>query len=68
MRVRNLILVICLVIMGATVLWPVFAMLPIGPGPADITIMMPSFRLYIPLTTTISASVVLTLFFWYMRK
>jgi hypothetical protein len=65
---RNAILIVSLIIMGATVLWPVIAMLPIGPMPADFTIMAPTFRLYVPLTTTISASVVLTLFFWYMRR
>ncbi len=65
---RNLILLACLIIMGAAVLWPVVAYLPVGPLPGDVFIAQPNFRLYIPLTTTISASVVLTLLFWYMRK
>jgi len=65
---RKAILLACLVIMGAAVLWPAIAFIPVDPMPGDIAIRQDNLHLYIPLTTCISASVVLTLFFWYMRK
>jgi hypothetical protein len=54
--------------MGGAVLWPALAMIPLDPMPGDVTINQPDFHIYIPLTTCISASVVLTLLFWYLRK
>ncbi|HEY1709258.1 MAG TPA: DUF2905 family protein [Rhizomicrobium sp.] len=65
---RVAILCVCIVIMGAAVLWPVIAYLPVDPMPGDFHINANTIHLYVPLTTCISASVVLTLFFWYMRK
>lgn len=65
---RKALLLVCLVIMGAAILWPAVVMVPMDPMPGDVFINQPNFHMYIPLTTCISASVVLTLFFWYMRK
>jgi hypothetical protein len=65
---RQAILLTCLIIMGGAVLWPALAMIPLDPMPGDVTINQPDFHIYIPLTTCISASVVLTLLFWYLRK
>ena len=65
---RNLLLLSCLVVMGAAVLWPVVIFLPLNPMPGDMTIVEPTLRLYVPATTCMSASVVLTLLFWYMKR
>jgi hypothetical protein len=65
---RSIVLFVCLVIMGAAVLWPAVVYVPLEPMPGDVTINAPNVHLYLPLTTCISASVVLTLLFWYMRK
>ena len=65
---RNLILLASIVVMGAGVLWPAVAYIPIQPMPGDVMINQPDLHIYIPLTTCISASVVLTLLFWYLRK
>jgi len=54
--------------MGAAVLWPVVIFLPLNPMPGDMTIVEPTLRLYVPATTCMSASVVLTLLFWYMKR
>ena len=65
---RQAILFVCLIIMGGAVLWPALVMIPLDPMPGDVTINQPDLHIYIPLTTCISASVVLTLLFWYLRK
>jgi hypothetical protein len=65
---KQVILFVCLVLMGAAVLWPAIAYVPLDPMAGDIQINGPNMHFYMPLTACISASVVLTLFFWYMRK
>ena len=40
----------------------------IGKLPGDIIIRKKNFTLYFPLTTSIFISIILTLFFWVLRK
>lgn len=64
---RNLIIIgIIVLIIG--ILWPWLSKFPIGKLPGDIVIDKPNFKIYIPLTTMIIISAVLTFIFWLFRK
>lgn len=62
-----------LIILGAVLvvlglLWPWLARLGLGRLPGDIVIERDDFRVYIPITTSILVSLVLTLLFFLFRK
>jgi hypothetical protein len=48
--------------------WPWLSKLPIGRLPGDIVIHRDNFRFYLPITTSIVASILLTLLFWLFRR
>ena len=64
---RSLIILgVVLIVLG--LVWPWLARLGLGRLPGDIVIERESYRIYIPITTSILVSLVLTLIFWLLRK
>jgi len=64
---RTLIIVgVILVMMG--VLWPLLQKSGLGRLPGDIVIEKENFRLYIPITSAIIVSVVLSVLLWLFRR
>lgn len=57
---------IILIVMG--VAWPLLQKLGLGRLPGDISIERDGFRFYLPITTSIIISLLLTLIFWLFRK
>ena len=62
-----------LIIFGITLLviglaWPWVSRLPLGRLPGDIIIDRPSFRLYLPVTTMIIVSIMLSFILWLFRR
>ena len=52
----------------AGIAWPWLSRLPLFRLPGDLVIERPGFRLFLPFTTMILVSVVLTLILWLMRR
>ncbi|MBA2880880.1 hypothetical protein HNR65_001198 [Desulfosalsimonas propionicica] len=50
------------------VFWPWIVRLPVGRLPGDIIIDRPGLKVYIPVTTMIVISVVISVVFWILRK
>ncbi|MFO7862146.1 MAG: DUF2905 domain-containing protein [Desulfosalsimonas sp.] len=50
------------------VFWPWIARLPVGRLPGDIIIDRPGLKVYIPVTTMIVLSVVISVVLWILRK
>ena len=48
--------------------WPWISKLPLGRLPGDFLIERPGFRLFLPITTMIVISVVLSLIAWLFRR
>lgn len=48
--------------------WPWLAKLGLGKLPGDIIVKRDEFTLYLPVTTSILVSIVLSLLFWLFRK
>jgi hypothetical protein len=66
--VQRTLIVIGIAILVAGLLWPWLSQLPLGRLPGDITIDRPNFRLYIPLTTMVLVSLLVTLLLWIFRQ
>jgi len=60
------ILGILLIVIG--LLWPWLSRFPIGRLPGDIIINKPGLKIYIPLSTMIVASIILSFFLWIISK
>jgi hypothetical protein len=62
-----------LIILGVTLilaglLWPWLGKLGLGRLPGDIVIEREDFRLYLPITTSILISIVLSLILWLLNR
>jgi DUF2905 family protein len=57
-----------LVLVAAGLFWPLAERLNLGRLPGDFVIGRGSFRLYLPLATSLLISVVLSLVLWLMRR
>jgi hypothetical protein len=65
---KKTLIVIGVLMVLAGLLWPWLAKLPIGRLPGDIVIDRPNFKVYIPITTMILVSVVVSAIMWLLRK
>lgn len=64
---RTLITVgITIVLIG--LLWPWISKLPLGRLPGDIFIDRPGLKIYIPITTMLLVSLLISLVLWLLRK
>ena len=52
----------------AGLLWPWLRTFPLGRLPGDTVIVREHFRLYLPLTSSILVSLVVSILFWLFRK
>jgi len=66
--VARSLIVLGVVLIGLGLAWPWLARLGLGRLPGDFLIERGGFRLYLPLTTSILVSVVVTLILWLLRK
>jgi hypothetical protein len=61
-------IIIGVVLIVAGLLWPWLTRLGVGRLPGDIVIERDNFRVYIPITTSIVFSVVLSLLLWLLNR
>lgn len=66
--VRNTLIIIGIVILVVGLLWPWLGKIPLGRLPGDIIIDKPGFKIYIPITTMILVSILISLVLWLLRK
>lgn len=67
-RMQKILIILGIVILIAGIAWPLLARLPLGRLPGDIIIDKPGLKVYIPVTTMILVSVVVTVILWLFRK
>lgn len=65
---QRALIVIGLLVLVTGLLWPWISQLPIGRLPGDIVIEKPGFKLYVPITTMILVSLLITLLLWIFRQ
>ena len=61
-------IILGVVLVVAGLLWPWLSRLGLGRLPGDIVIERENFRLYIPITTSILISLVLSLILWLLNR
>jgi len=65
---QRALIVIGIVVLAAGLLWPWLSQLPLGRLPGDLVIERPNFRMYVPITTMILVSVVISVLLWIFRQ
>lgn len=65
---QRLLIVVGLLLLVAGLLWPWLARLPLGRLPGDLVIDRPGLRIFLPFTTMLVVSVVLSLLAWLFRR
>ena len=68
MTVSRVLIVVGIILIVMGVAWPLLQKLGLGRLPGDISIERDGFRFYLPITTSIIISLLLTLIFWLFRK
>lgn len=65
---QKILLYLGLTLLVAGLLWPWLVKLPLGRLPGDIFINRPGLKLYLPLTSSLLVSLLLTLLAWFFKK
>ena len=65
---QKILIIIGLAIVVIGLLWPWLSTLPLGRLPGDIVIRREGFTFYLPITTMILASLVLSIVLWLFRQ
>jgi hypothetical protein len=65
---QKTLLILGLVLVAVALLWPWLGKLPLGRLPGDIVIDRPGFKFYLPLTTMLLVSAVVSLLLWLFRR
>lgn len=65
---QRTLIIIGLLLLVAGLTWPWLSKLPLGRLPGDIIIDRPDFKIYLPITTMIVVSAVISLLLWLFRR
>jgi len=65
---QKALLIIGALLIVAGLAWPFLGKLPVGRLPGDIIIIRPGLKIYIPITTMIIVSLLLSLILWLFKK
>jgi hypothetical protein len=68
MQFDRLLIIFGLVLVALGLLWPLITKVGLGRLPGDIVIERDSFRLYVPLATSLLISAVITLVLWLLNR
>ncbi len=67
-NMQKWLIIIGLLIIAAGLFWPWLSKIPLGRLPGDIVIDKPNLKIYIPVTTMILISVILSVLFWIIQR
>jgi len=65
---RRLLIVIGVLVILAGILWPWLVRLPLGRLPGDIVIDRPNLKVFVPLTSMLVVSLLVTVLMWLLRR
>ena len=65
---QKILIIIGVIIILAGLFWPWLSKLPLGHLPGDIVIDKPNFKLFIPITTMLLLSALISFIIWIFRK
>jgi Protein of unknown function (DUF2905) len=67
-RMQRALIIVGLVLLVTGLAWPWLSKLPFGRLPGDISVERENFSLFLPITTSIIVSIVISLMVWLFRK
>lgn len=65
---QRALIIVGLALLVAGLAWPWLSKLPLGRLPGDISVERENFSLFLPVTTSIVVSIVISLLVWLFRK
>lgn len=65
---RNVLIGLGLALLAAGLAWPWLKHVPLGRLPGDVLIQREGFTIYLPITTMVIVSVLLSLILWWFRR
>ena len=65
---QKLLIITGVLLIFAGLAWPILHKIPLGRLPGDIIINKPGIKVFIPITTMILVSLVVSVIFWFLRK
>lgn len=65
---QKMLIILGIVILVVGILWPWLGKLPIGRLPGDIIVNRPHLKVYIPVTTGIAISLLVSIILWLIKK
>jgi hypothetical protein len=65
---QKMLIIVGIAFLAVGLLWPWLGKLPLGRLPGDIIIDRPQLKIYIPITTMIVVSLVVSFILWLLRK
>jgi hypothetical protein len=65
---QKTLIILGIAVLAVGLLWPWLGKLPLGRLPGDIIIDRPHLKIYIPITTMIVVSLVVSFILWLLRK
>jgi hypothetical protein len=65
---QKTLIIIGIAVIAIGLLWPHLAKIPLGRLPGDIVIDKPHLKIYIPITTMVIVSIVISVIFWLFKK
>lgn len=65
---QKALIIIGVSILAIGLLWPWLGKIPLGRLPGDIIISKPNLKVYIPITSMVLVSIVVSVILWFFRK
>ena len=65
---QKTLIVIGIVVVAIGLLWPWLGKIPLGRLPGDLVINRPNLKIYIPITTMVLISIIISVVLWILRK
>lgn len=65
---QKTLIIIGVIVIVAGLLWPWLVKLPLGRLPGDVIINKPHLKIFIPITTMIVISIIISVVLWILRK
>jgi len=66
--VQKIIIIIGILLVVVGLLWPLLIKIPLGRLPGDIIISRPTAKIFIPITTMVLVSIIISVVLWLFRK
>ncbi|MFQ5484549.1 MAG: DUF2905 domain-containing protein [Desulfobacterales bacterium] len=65
---QKVIIIAGILLVIAGLLWPLLTKIPLGHLPGDIIVNRPTVKIFVPITTMVLVSIIISVVLWLLRK